>query len=146
MKRFYQIDHTADVAVMLESDTQPDLLNCLVSSFACSAGADRASILTDQIEHKSFEISAQSLEQLLVRLGNHLIYEYEVNSLVAVNSSCHLQTDTSGITASMSVSFVSLDNSQALRENPITFKAATYGNMSVQFDDGVYSVCIIWDV
>jgi SHS2 domain-containing protein len=138
MERFRYIDHTGDLGIELFGDTLADLFR--------NAGGAFADIMTDirdirRRETRKVALAADRVEDLLVRWFNEFVYYF----------------DTEGLLFSM-FEIVSIDQSHIaakIHGEPYdasrhriktTVKSATYHQLEVVRQDGLWKAVVIFDL
>ena len=92
---YRQLDHTADVAVIIYGDDMADLLNNAAVTFAhLTAGTVTAPDIEDRRSAHPVELVSADPAALLVDLLNELIFVYEVEALLTVSLRLDELSDT----------------------------------------------------
>lgn len=136
MRRFRLIEHTADIGLEAYGSN-------LAEAFA-NAGYGLFSIITDlrkvrQVETHNIEVSADDVEGLLFAWLNHLIYVFDVNTLLLK------KFEISGMTDNRLKAVCSGEKYDPSRhELKIGVKAATYHTLTVDREKN--QVRVIFDI
>ena len=135
------IEHTADIAAVVEGDSYEELIIAAAEALACSiAGSiEPAGNLTHNIS-----LRAESPEELLVDYLNELNYLVEVRKqLYSVTERIAISEKDNIFELYAEVKLNEMDPEQNL-ENEI--KAITYHQIKIEYKDSMYSTMIVFDI
>jgi len=137
-RRFEVTDHTADIGIIAHGQDLAELM----ANVACGM----LSLIVDPLTVKStltakIELEEQDSVTLLVVWLNTLLYELDVNHLLC----CEFDIVVSGQTKLSAVCRgEKLDTAKHRLKREV--KAATYHNLSISEENGIYSASIIFDI
>jgi SHS2 domain-containing protein len=133
------IDHTADIAFEVKSDSLEEL-------FLESARAWRLFVIGDvagkALSDLNLEISAGSLEELLVGFLNELNFYLTTKKWLAIIFR-NLQIDNTNFFLQAEVSGFQIDESIELKEE---IKSVTYHQMEIIKSNNEYSTRVVFDI
>lgn len=143
--RFELLSHTADLGLVITAESVEEMLK--------QAGNGLLFLLTDPqkvrpVERYEFEIVFGSLENLLVRFLNKLIFAFDADRIllckfdIRIVYGCSEEGGGEG-TASVAAFGETIDPTRHRFKHLV--KAATYGGLNVTYQNGVYKTTVILD-
>ena len=141
MRRFKFIEHTADIAVIVEGDSPEELFTASAEAFAESIAGK---FIPSEPVTYDLILSAETNEELLVEFLNELNYLAEVKKLIyaeAQRVAISVKDNIFELTARIKLH--KLEPGYVL-DNEI--KAITYHQMKIEFKDNIYSTRIVFDI
>lgn len=143
--RFELLSHTADLGLVIIAETIEEMLK--------QAGNGLLFLLTDPekvrpAEKYQFEIVFSSLENLLVRFLNKLIYAFDAEGVLLKDFEISIaygnSEESGGEGTAKVIAFGDvIDHTRHHFKHLV--KAATYGGLKVAHQDGEYKVTVILD-
>ncbi len=130
-------DHTADLGIEIEAKSLQEL-------FITTAKAIFETQISGRILQKhylSFEISASSLEELLIEWCRELLYNFSVNGFIPGKYDISIKKDLSLVARLKGDKF-----DKRKHRIKLEVKNATYHNLSVRKINNKYYATIIFDV
>ena len=140
-RNFKFIDHTADIAVMLESNSLEELF---ISGFE--------SWLSSVVEKKDFnsndqfivEISAGSSEELLVSFLNELNFLLNTKKWLCLNvDSIKIYEDSKEFKLTADLNGIKVEDDFELKEE---IKSVTYHQIEIIKEKNIYSTLVVFDI
>ncbi|MDP2362246.1 MAG: archease [Ignavibacteria bacterium] len=133
------IDHTADIAFDVSADSLEEL-------FFESARAWRISVIGDiatkALSNRKLNISAGSLEELLVNFLNELNFFLTTKKWLAIIFN-NLVVDKTNLLLSATVSGFQIDESVEMKEE---IKSVTYHQMEIVKIDNKFTTRVVFDI
>ena len=142
MSRSYNfIDHTADIAVQLKGDSIEELFSVGADAWLYLV-AGEVNLETD--DSTEIELSASSMEELLVTFLNELNYILNKNKWLCISvQSIKVFNDEFGSELSAEISGIKLTNDIKLRQE---IKSVTYQQIEIVQMNGDYSTLVVFDI
>lgn len=138
MKRYKEINHTGDIGVEIYGKTREELFkNAAMSMFTVIYGRHAEHNAKGAIK-KELCLEAEDEEGLLVAWLNELLF------LSYTNHAIFNKFDIKTLTETEMEASINGEKSTGKIEKEI--KAATYHDVSIEMDKGIYKVTVIFDV
>lgn len=142
MTRNYKfIDHTADIALMLEGDTLHELFIAGFEAWLASVAEIND---YNSGDHLKVEISASSKEQLLVSFLNELNFHLITKKWLCLNvDSIKINESSEEFNLVADLKGIKVDNDFELKEE---IKSVTYHQMEIIKKKNIYSTLVVFDI
>ena len=138
MQRYELLDHTADIGIIAFGRNVSEAFgNAAYAMFEILTNIDTI----EETERLDFEVSADSIEELLVAWLDELLYQYETERFICSRFSI---TDMSGTSLCASVFGEKID--PARHEIKTEIKSVTYHQLKVEETDDGWKAQVIFDV
>lgn len=142
MSRKYNfIDHTADIAVVLNGNSLEELFIAGEEAWLDSVIDAIKSEADDSLE---VELSASSKEELLVTFLNELNYLFTTKKWLCLNvGSIKIVDDSKSWELSAELNGIKIENDMQLKQE---IKSVTYHQMEIVKKNGNYSTRVVFDI
>jgi SHS2 domain-containing protein len=138
MKSYELTEHTADFCLCVKADTVEGLFEAAAQGLLDNICLKAET--ADACKKESFEISASSPEELLVKFLNELVYMFYIRKMLPKDNLCRI--NLYGNALKTEADFVNVKSFSANFE----IKAVTYGGIKIEKKNNLYGVTVIADV
>ena len=138
MKRYKLLDHTADIGIIVSGkDVSEAFDNAAYAMFDILADIDKV----EETDSLDLQVSAASVEELLVAWLDELLYIYETERFICSRFVINDISDTS-----LSASVFGEKTDLARHEIKTEIKSVTYHQLKVEKTDDGWKAQVIFDV
>jgi SHS2 domain-containing protein len=138
--KWEQSPHTADLAIAIEASDKSGLFHAAFEGLLGLQGIDKIPPDSKDISAYNLEINVEGIENALVDFLSECIFAIEVEEIVPYEI-CELSYDGHTLIANMHSRPIRDDERKELGH----IKAATYSDLEVVEDDGIYRAKIVFD-
>ena len=135
MSRYKIIDHTADIGIEVEGDSLEEIFFQSYKGLYEIAGIKKETTG----EKGKFEIKADTLEELLIKFLNELIYYIYVKNKFWEIKKLEIKMNKK-------LKIIIEGNLGKINKFEREIKAATYHNISIKKENGIFKATIIFDL
>jgi SHS2 domain-containing protein len=133
---------TADIGLELEADSLNDLFAAAAEGmFSIIMGQKKSGAVT---KAKTISLQASSLEQLMVDWLSELLYLFDAEDLVAVDSRIEIHPAGKARHLEARVNFLEFDGDSDIAEHEI--KAVTYYKLNIVEESGEFQCHVVFDL
>ncbi|MDR2425646.1 MAG: archease [Endomicrobium sp.] len=138
MKNYEFLEHTADFCLKVKSDTLGGLFEAAAQGLLSNVFEEIS--LGAKVEKISFSIMGESMEELLVKFLNELLYMFYIKKRLQRGEFDNITLDDCSL--NVKADFVAIKDFKTNLE----IKAVTYGNVKIEKKNNLYETVVIADV
>jgi len=137
----YEIFYTtADIGLKIKGKSLNQLFKNAAEGFSSMLGKIK-DVNSKNTEEKKINLCSESLEGLIVKFLNEILYIFEVKNKILVK--CKVQ-ELNNNCIKGKIEFAEFSNSEIEYNHPV--KAVTYHNLKIKKTNGFYSAKIVMDI
>lgn len=139
--RYRFLDHTADIAIMVEGSSLEDLFMAAADAWKVSVSGEVKKVDTDIL---NAELEGNTSEELLINFLNEINFllftkNWLCNKVTKIDlieepGNCRLTAQLSGF---------KINNSDELKQE---IKSVTYHQVDIKQEDGIFSTIVVFDI